>query len=63
MEASGTKIDAVGETGQQDLAQSVEVPVSRRTAAGGVAFFGAAMAAISSRAFAQPSAPVQAHGR
>src|SRR5215471_14663380 len=41
----------------QDALKSVEAPISRRIAMGGVAFFGAAMSGIASRAFAQPGAP------
>jgi hypothetical protein len=36
--------------------RAVEALISRRTAMGGVAFFGAAMSAIGSRAFAGPGA-------
>jgi hypothetical protein len=48
--------DDIGEAGREGV-RAVEAPVSRRIAMGGVAFFGAAMSAIGSRAFAQPGAP------
>jgi len=41
----------------QDVLKSIQAPISRRIAMGGVAFFGAAMSAIASRAFAQPGSP------
>jgi hypothetical protein len=42
-----------GETERRDVTAGVEAPLSRRMAIGGVAFFGAAMSVIGSRAFAQ----------
>jgi hypothetical protein len=56
MNISSPNADEVGEAGQADV-RAFEALVSRRMAMGGVAFFGGAMAAISSRAFAQPGAP------
>jgi hypothetical protein len=44
----------IGEV-KQHAAGAVEAPVSRRMAMGGVAFFGTAMSALGSRAFAQPT--------
>jgi hypothetical protein len=57
MNVSSPNAGDVGETEQRVAAGVVEAPISRRIAMGGVAFFGAAMSAIGSRAFAQPGAP------
>jgi hypothetical protein len=54
MKISSPNADEIGEVKEQGAAGAVEVPVSRRIAMGGVAFFGAAMSALGSRAFAQP---------
>src|SRR6516165_3039781 len=56
MNVSGRKADEICETEQHGAAKSIEPHISRRMAMGGVAFFGAAMSAISSRALAQPGA-------
>jgi hypothetical protein len=45
-----------GKAERLDLARGVGARISRRMAVGGVAFFGPAMSALSSRAFAQPGA-------
>ena len=57
MNLSSHNAGEIGETEQPVAAGVVEAPISRRIAMGGVAFFGAAMSAIGSRAFAQPGAP------
>jgi hypothetical protein len=57
MSVSSPNAGDIGETEQRVAAGVVEAPISRRIAMGGVAFFGAAMSAIGSRAFAQPGAP------
>jgi len=57
MNVSSPNAGDIGETEQRGAAGVVEAPISRRIAMGGVAFFGAAMSAIGSRAFAQPGAP------
>jgi hypothetical protein len=58
MNVSSDNAGDIGETEQRVAEGVVEAPISRRIAIGGVAFFGAAMSAIGSRAFAQPGAPV-----
>ena len=55
MNVSSPNVGDIGETEQRVAAGVVEAPVSRRIAMGGVAFFGAAMSAIGSRAFAHPA--------
>jgi hypothetical protein len=57
MNVSSPGADDIGEAIQGGATKTVETPISRRIAVGGVAFFGAAMSAIASRAFAQPVAP------
>src|SRR6516162_8572980 len=57
MNVSSPSADDIGEAKQGGAAKAVEAPISRRIAVGGVAFFGAAMSAIASHAFAQPVAP------
>ena len=52
MNISSPNTVGIGETQQQGAAKTAGAPVSRRIAMGGVAFFGAAMSAIGSRAFA-----------
>ena len=57
MNVSTNNAGDIGEAEQPGAARTVAVPVSRRIAMTSVAFFGAAMSALSSRAFAQPGAP------
>ena len=57
MNVSSPNAREIGETKELAAAGAVEAPISRRIAVGGVAFFGAAMSAIGSRAFAGPGAP------
>lgn len=57
MKISSPNAGDIDKVKQQGAAGAVEAPVSRRIAMGGVAFFGAAMSALGSRAFAQAGAP------
>ena len=56
MKRSSSNTGKLGEV-KEEAAMTGEVPLSRRTAVGRVAFFGAVMSALGSRAFAQPGAP------
>jgi hypothetical protein len=56
MNVSTPNAGDIGETEQRGAARAVETPLSRRIAMTRVAFFGAAMSALGSRAFAQPGA-------
>ncbi len=55
--ASAPWIDASRRTSPPEGAGIIDVPVSRRLAVGGAAFFGVTMSMLSTRAFAQSAAP------
>ena len=57
MKISSPNAGGIAEVKQEGTPEAAEKPVSRRIAMGGVAFFGAAMSAVGSRAFAQPGSP------
>jgi hypothetical protein len=57
MKISSPNAGGIAEVKQEGTPEAAEKPVSRRIAMGGVAFFGAAMSAVGSRAFAQAGSP------